>query len=183
MAIEDQVTPAQWLALRQGPWAAGCYVATAVGGKVQQVRELLALGEALRQEIERGGEGDLVAEVAAAVLGEAPMDAAPGPSPDDRPALLRAVAAAGAAAGGLAGGEVYRRWLVGLARAVAEAESDGGFLGFGAEAMHAAEQAALAEVAEALGLLGISWGLRSDRFYLPHTNNITGTACNTLAPS
>jgi hypothetical protein len=65
------------------------------------------------------------------------------------------VVAAGAAATGLPGGEIYRRWLVGLARAVAEAESDGGFLGFGAEAMHAAEQAALAEIAEALGLLRV----------------------------
>ncbi len=150
MAIEDQVTPAQWQALRQGPWAAGCYVATAVGGKVQQVRELMALGEALRRELERDGEDGLVRAVTAAVLGEAPLGSAPDLSPDDRPALLRAVAAAELAAEGLPGGAAYRRWLMLLAREVAQAELDGGFLGFGAEALHAAEQAALTEIAAAL---------------------------------
>jgi hypothetical protein len=153
MAIEDQLTPSQWRALRQAPRAAGQYVATAVGGKVQEVRELLALGEALRRELGRDPAGDLIGAVAAAILGEAPMQAEPGPSSGDRPALLRAVTVAGAASEGLPGGEAYRRWLVELAREVAQAESDGGFLGIGAEAMHIAEQAALAELAEALGLL------------------------------
>lgn len=151
MAIDDQLTQDQWRALRQGPWAAGCYVATAVGGQVQQVRELLALGEALRRELERAGEDDLVAAVTAAVLDA--DHAPPGPSPDNRPALLRAVAMAGVVADGLPGGPAYKRWLMLLAREVAESESDGGFLGFGAEATHDAEQTALAEIAEALGLL------------------------------
>jgi hypothetical protein len=91
--------------------------------------------------------------VAAAILGQAPMDAEPEPEAGNRPALLMAVTAAGAAAHGLPGDEAYRRWLVELAREVAQAESDGGFFGIGAEAMHTAEQEALAELAEALGLL------------------------------
>lgn len=153
MAFNDQLTSEQWRALRQGPWAAGCYVATAVGGKVQQVREMLALGESLRRQIERAGEGDLIAAVTAAVLGAHAADIGPELSPDDRPALLRAVAAAGVVADGLPGGAAYKRWLMLLAREVAEAESDGGFLGFGAEAVHAAEQTALAEIAESLGVL------------------------------
>ena len=153
MTTQDDVSPDQWRALRAGPWAVGLYIATAVGGKVQEVRELLALGGALRRALDRD-EADPVRAVAAAVVGDVPMADIAGMCPDDRPAMLRAVAAAGAAALTLPGGRASLRWLMELAREVAAAEMDGGFLGLGAEAVHTAEQIALAELAEALGLLG-----------------------------
>ncbi|MEN9936714.1 MAG: hypothetical protein RLZZ387_3293 [Chloroflexota bacterium] len=153
MSVRDQMTPAQWQVLRAAPWAAGAYVATAVGGKVQEVRELLALAREMRAGLSRDHEQDLVGAVAAAVLGEAPSETDLALRPGDRSAMLAAVAAAGAAAGSVVGGAAYRRWVIELAREVAAAEVDGGFLGIGAEAMHTAEQIALAELTEALGLL------------------------------
>lgn len=153
MTVHDQVDQAAWGALCGGPWAVGLYLATAVGGKLQEVRELLALGGALRQALERDPDQDLVGAVAAAVLSDAAAATGQDLRDEDRPAILRAVAAAGAAASARPDGAAYLRWLMELAREVAAAEEDGGFLGFGAEAVHAAEQIALAEVAEALGLL------------------------------
>jgi hypothetical protein len=157
MAVQDRVTPEEWRALCAGPWAVGGYVATAFGGKVQEVRELLALGGALRLALERDHERDPVGAVAAAALGEGITAASLGLPPDDRAALLRAVAAAGAAARALPDGAAYLRWLMELARHVAAAEADGGFMGLGAEQFHVAEQIALAELAEALGLLEEPW--------------------------
>lgn len=153
MAVHDQVGQAAWGALCGGPWAVGLYLATAVGGKLQEVRELLALGGALRRALERDPDQDLVGAVAAAVLSDAAAATGQELRDEDRPAILRAVAAAGAAASARPDGAAYLRWLMELAREVAAAEDDGGFLGFGAEAVHTAEQIALAEVAEALGLL------------------------------
>lgn len=152
MSIQEQVGPERWAALWLGPAAVGLYVATAVGGKVQEVRELLALAAEMRQALERDHEHDLVGAVAAMVVGTGP-DATPALNAGNRLALLEAVGAAGAAATGLEGAGDYRRWLMSLARAVAVAEEDGGFLGIGAEALHLAEQLALAELASALGLL------------------------------
>jgi hypothetical protein len=152
MLIRKELTPAQWLVLRAAPWAVGLYVATAVGGKVQEVRELLALGGALRRALERDRERDLVGAVAADILGAGLTPAGLRLPSGDRPALLRAVAAAGDSARALPGGPEYLRWLMGLAREVAAAEQDRDFLGLGAEAVHTAEQIALAEVVEALGL-------------------------------
>lgn len=154
MAIQDKLTPEEWWALRQAPFAVGLYVATAIGGKVQEVRERLVLARALHRALDRDHEADLVGAVAAAVLGEAPLSGGPGLRPNDRPALLRMVADAGAAAAALPGGSSYQRWLMELAREVAAAEEDGGFLGLNAQAVHVAEQIALAELVEAVGLIG-----------------------------
>jgi len=46
----------------------------------------------------------------------------------------------------------YRQWLANIAQATAEAAKEGGFLGFGGTQVSAEEQAALAEIHEALGL-------------------------------
>jgi hypothetical protein len=152
--VRDELTPDQWRVLRAAPWAVGLYVATAVGGKVQEVRELLTLGAALHRALERDSERDLVGAVAAEIVGEGLTAAAMGLHLDDRPGLLRAIAATEAVAVELPGGPEYLRWLMELAREVAAAEEDRRFLASGAEVVHIAEQHALAEVVEALGLLG-----------------------------
>ena len=51
--IQEQVTPEEWRALCAAPWAVGWYMATATGGKVQEVRELLTLRTTLHQALER----------------------------------------------------------------------------------------------------------------------------------
>lgn len=153
MAIQEQIPPADWRTLCAAPWAVGLYVATAAGGKVQQVRELLVLGAALHRALERDYQNDLIGAVSATVLRESPIGSKSGLRSGDRTAILGAVSAAGTIATTLPDGRAYRHWLMELAREVATAEEDGGWLGIGAEAMHITEQAALAELAEALGLL------------------------------
>ena len=59
-------------------------------------------------------------------------------------ALLAAKAPADAAA--------YKSWLAGVAKAVAEAAPEGGFLGFGGTQVSDAEKATLAEISAALGV-------------------------------
>jgi hypothetical protein len=151
--IREQVPPEEWQTLCAAPWAVGLYIATAVGGKVQEVRERLTLGAALHQALARDHEHDLIGAVAADILREAPPGAGWTWQPGDRPAMLSAVAAAGAIASRLPAGLAFRRWLMDLAREVAAAEVDGGWLGIGAEKVHQMEHAALIDLANALGLL------------------------------
>jgi hypothetical protein len=51
--IQEQVTPEEWRMLCAAPWAVGWYMATAIGGKVQEVRELLTLRTTLHRALER----------------------------------------------------------------------------------------------------------------------------------
>ncbi len=150
--IRGQVTSEEWQTLCAAPWAVGLYVATAVGGKVQEVRERLALGAALHRALERDHEQDLIGAVAADILREAPPGARWTWQPGDRPAMLRAVTAAGTIASRLPSGLAFRRWLMDLALEVAASEIDGGWLGIGAETIHQMEQAALIDLANALEL-------------------------------
>ncbi|QGM98781.1 hypothetical protein [Methylocystis parvus] len=46
----------------------------------------------------------------------------------------------------------FKNWLVYIAKLVAEAGTEGGFLGFGGEKVSAAEQATLAEISAAIGI-------------------------------
>ena len=62
-------------------------------------------------------------------------------------------------AGGDAGGHgepadaaAFKSWLFSVSRRVAEAASEGGFLGFGGVQVSAAERATLGDIAEALGI-------------------------------
>ncbi len=48
--------------------------------------------------------------------------------------------------------KVFKQWLKGTAEKVAEAASEGGFLGFGGEQVSEAERATLADIDRALGL-------------------------------
>ena len=48
--------------------------------------------------------------------------------------------------------EGYKKWLLGIAGKVANAATEGGFLGFGGERVSAAETAAINELASSLGV-------------------------------
>jgi hypothetical protein len=150
--MREQFTQEEWQALCAAPWAVGRYMAAAVGGKLQEVRELLALGAALRRALVQDADDTLVGAVAAAILSDDRLIGGSNLHAADRTELLAAVAAAGTLVAASPHGPAYRRWLIELAHVVATAEADGGFLGFGGEAFHAAEQIALAELTEALGM-------------------------------
>ena len=51
-----------------------------------------------------------------------------------------------------AGAVAYKTWLAGIAKAVAEAAPEGGFLGFGGTQVSDAEKATVGDIATALGV-------------------------------
>ena len=64
---------------------------------------------------------------------------------------LKAVAALVDSKGG-ADAVPFKTWLAGIAKSVAEAAPEGGFLGFGGTQVSEAEKATVAEIAAALGV-------------------------------
>lgn len=154
-AMKERFSAEEWSELCSAPFIAGMYVAGAgAKNRTQYTQEMVALAEALRASIVRGG--PLAAAVAAELAGRAGNKLGTGmaaASPGERPALLARIALVGAVLARAGGDEAaaYRTWVLGLAARVAGAASDGGFLGIGGRHVSYAEQVALRELAEALG--------------------------------
>lgn len=161
MSIKEQLSPEQWKLLFNAPSAAASYVATASGGGFEAVKEILTASKFLQElagQSGGSGYGEVVDELMAAMKGMSVQDAKENAiqyqSKD--PIGIRAeakqyVADAVAAAAAMPGGEGYGRWILDMARAVAETKT-GGFLGIGAKSViDEKEQAALDELANMLG--------------------------------
>ena len=161
MAVRDAFTAEEWARVVAAPMLAGIAVTAAEpGGLWGAVRESVAVAGAVRAG--RAGADPLVAEVAAAYATAEGRDIARaalrGQARGKAPAAVveAAVAELGAVAGLVAAkapaaAPGFRDWLKGVAAKVAEAGSEGGFLGFGGEKVSAAETATLARIAAALG--------------------------------
>jgi hypothetical protein len=160
MGIREAFAPEDWARVVGAPMLAGIAVTAAEpGGLWGAVKESVAVAGAVRAG--KGGD-PLIAEIAAAyetaegrdlargVLKEQARGKAPAAVVKAAITELGAVAALVAAkAPGSAPG--FRDWLKGIAAKVAEAGSEGGFLGFGGEKVSAAEKATLDRIAAALG--------------------------------
>lgn len=158
MSLKESFSADEWTSISRAPFL----IATAIGvadasGPLGMIKE----GTTLAREVATamsGGAGALATEVAAELKTHRPsasdlnsgaktkadaLEAAAGKL-HDVAALVDAKAAADAPA--------FKSWLAGLATHVAEAAKEGGFLGFGGEAVSADEKAALARINTALGL-------------------------------
>jgi hypothetical protein len=163
MALKDSFAPDEWARIVGAPMLAGIAVTAAdPGGLWGAVKEGTATAGALRAGANPAGEGGgLVTEVASAyqttegrdmargVLKEQSRGKQPAEVVDAAVAELRAVAAlvttktpAEAAA--------FKSWLKEIAAKVAEAGTEGGFLGFGGVKVSEAEKATLDRVGSAL---------------------------------
>ncbi|HOJ00170.1 MAG TPA: hypothetical protein PLL88_01010 [Anaerolineaceae bacterium] len=162
MSIKDQVTPEQWKALYNAISAASTYVSTASGGGLEMFQEAFSASKFMMESSQKAGGsgyGSLVDEILAVMKGmnlnDAKADAHQYQSKDI--AALRAeakqlVVDGAAAAAALPDGDGYKRWLVEMARKVAETKT-GGILGFGGQAViDEKEEAAIAELTELLGI-------------------------------
>ncbi len=152
--MRERFSREEWADLCTAPFVAGMYVATASGGRVQYTQEMTALVRAVRRSVANGG------PIAVAIgaefggrFGNQPGTGEGAIQPHERGEMLALLRRAGAALAraGNAEAPAYRRWVYGLAAHVASTSSDGGMFGPGGRAVTAAEQAALGEVAEALG--------------------------------
>jgi hypothetical protein len=160
MDFKEAFGPEDWARVVGAPMLAGIAVTAAEpGGLWGAVRESVAVAGAVR----KGKGGDpLIAEIAAAyetaegrelargVLRSQARGKPPAAVVEAAVAELAAVAALVAARAPEAA-PGFRDWLKGIAARVAEAGSEGGFLGFGGEKVSDAERATLDRIAAALG--------------------------------
>jgi hypothetical protein len=161
MTIRDSFAPEDWARILGAPMLAGIAVTAAdPGGLWGAVRESVAVAGAVRDA--RAGGNPLVAEVVAAyetaegrdlargVLKDRARGKTPAAVVDTAVDELAAVAALVAAKAPEAA-PGFRDWLKAIAARVAEAGTEGGFLGFGGEKVSAAEKATLERLATAIG--------------------------------
>ena len=162
MADKSSFTPEEWVQLLEAPMLAGMAVSAAEpSGLFGMLKESFATGKLLVQAKSDAGANPLVKAVAADYETAEGRKAASdglkaklaGAAPADIKArsldTLRQVAAllAAKAPGDAA---AFKAWLEQIGHNVAEAASEGGFLGFGGVQVTEAEKATLGEIAAAL---------------------------------
>jgi hypothetical protein len=162
MSLKDSFAPEDWARVVGAPMLAGIAVTAAEpGGLWSAVKESVAVAGALRTGKEAGA-NPLVAEVAAAYETSEGRDLARGVLKAEargrKPAeVVEAAIAELAAVAALVAAKApeaapgFRDWLKAIAGRVAEAGTEGGFLGFGGEKVSSAEKATLDRIATALG--------------------------------
>lgn len=133
MDSRNRFTDEQWNALAAGPAAAAAtMMATSRPGVIGIAREMYAGLKAIKDSAPTGEAAELVADLIAYAEEHKDIGESISGDGDDteamRSAALQAVDQAGLAAGNLTPGELdgYVTWLLGVARAMAEAASDKG---------------------------------------------------------
>jgi hypothetical protein len=162
MANQANFTPEEWVQLLEAPMVAGMAVSAAEpSGLFGMLKESFATGRLLVQAKTDAGANELVKAVAAAYgTADGRKAASEGlraklsggqPAEIKGKALdaLRGVAAL-LAAKAPEDATAFKAWLTQVSQAVAEAASEGGFLGFGGVQVSEAEKATLAEITTAL---------------------------------
>ncbi len=161
MTVRDAFGEA-WSRVMAAPLVAGMAVTAAdPGGLWGAIKEGLAMGGALRKANAMAGESALIDAVVADFQQSdargAALDAvkAQAKGSDAETVSAGAIAELGAVAALVADktpeeADAFRRWLRAVAQDVAEAGTEGGFLGFGGEKVSDRERAALAAIDAAL---------------------------------
>lgn len=162
MSIKDNFTSDEWARVLGAPMIAGIAVTAAEpGGLWGAVKESLAVAGAIGKAKTEGGQNALIDEIVAAYGTSEGRDQARGvlkaEAAGKKPAEIVETAVveltevskivAAKAPDDAAG---FKAWLGELANKVAEAGTEGGFLGFGGEKVSAAEKATLDRIASAL---------------------------------
>ena len=162
MALRDNFTAEEWARVVGAPMLAGIAVTAAEpGGIWGAVKESAAVAGAMGRAKAEGGDaliGEIVAayetaegrDLARGVLKSEARGRKPAEVVDAAVSELREVSAlvAEKSPGSAA---AFREWLKSVAGRVAEAGTEGGFLGFGGEKVSVAEKATLERLGTALG--------------------------------
>ena len=140
----------EWDRIAEAPALAGLIIATSQRGGT--IRESLAMAKVYRETQAEHSSGDLVGEL---VQSAPNLNAKQFSSKEDMhtQGLERIRTAVGLVEAKATPEELdeYRKFAMAVAQHAAEADKSGGFLGIGGERISGNEQAALTEVAEALG--------------------------------
>jgi hypothetical protein len=165
MATKADFSPDEWKLLLQSPLIAGVAISAAdPHGLIGMMKESMASAKALLQATADPNADALVK----AVAGEFEMSEGRGLAQDGvktaiagakTPAeivakALDALKSASAVLGAKGGPDAapFKTWLAGVAKSVAEAAPEGGFLGFGGTKVSEAEKATVAQIAATLGV-------------------------------
>ncbi len=158
MSTKRDYTDSEWKAIASAPAAAGLLITLSdASGPIGVVKEGMAVTRAVTD-----ASGTDLPEVVSALVEEVRSGALRPELPSlpltdaaqAKAVLMEAIKAAVAAVDAKSPTEVvaFKTWLVATATKVAQASKEGGFLGFGGTQVSAAEQAALNELAGALGV-------------------------------
>ena len=168
MASKASFSPDEWTKLLQGVMMAGIAVTAAdPSGLWGTVKESMTAGQTLLEAKTDAGSSELIKAVVAdfetaegrATAGERLRADFTGSRPADVKArAVAAVREAGALLDARAPEDAaaFKAWFRHISQAVAEASTEGGFLGIGGVRVSDAEKATLAEISDALGLKGTS---------------------------
>lgn len=162
MAVKADFTPEEWKAILGSPMLAGMAVTLGdPSGLWGTMKEGIASGRALLEAKNEPGANELVKALVADLETSEGRTAArdgikaelTGKSPQDIKAqAIATLAQVGATleAKAPADAQAFKSWLAHVAQQVAQASSEGGFLGFGGVPVSDAEKATLAEINQAL---------------------------------
>ena len=165
MTDKTSFAPDEWRHLLRSVSLAGVAVtAASPSGPIGVVKEMFAAGKVVARAKSEAPSNKLIGAVAADLAtsegrAQATQDMNTefaGASPEQiRSRAIEAVRRAAAIVDGKADpqdAQAFKLWLRSVSQEVAEAAKEGGFLGIGGVRVSEAEQAALREIAEALGL-------------------------------
>lgn len=161
MTTKSAYTDQEWEALLNSPVLAGSYIIVSDISVTAMPREMKGLFNAIMAQDAPAGAQELVAALVADLvkrseqkenLEQVPLE----DNQDPRPAMLESLNQSLSVLdekGDPGERAAFSRWLVNVAQATAEAGREGGFLGIGAVRVSEQEQAALAELEQAFGLV------------------------------
>ena len=150
MTTKADFNAEEWEAIVEGPPIAGLIVIAAERGGT--LRESIEMSRAYTDARQAHPGGELIDELIASPPAVDPSRyASPEELHDNGLARLREAVAALAGKATPEEADSYRGFVLAVAERVAHAHKTGGFLGFGGREVSEAEEAALAEVREAIG--------------------------------
>ncbi|MCS6843545.1 MAG: hypothetical protein NZ528_04355 [Caldilineales bacterium] len=160
MTTKADFAPEEWSRLLQAPLAVGMYVAAASPSLLGSIGESMALGKGIAAVAQSGTDNELLSALIGDLTNketakEAQLKLTARDPEGIKAELMDAVRGAAALLDEKASAEEatgLKQWFYQLAVDVANATKEGGFLGIGAVRVSDAEKAALAELADALGV-------------------------------
>lgn len=161
MTTQADYTPEEWRVLFNAPVMAGMVVMLAgKSGPIQIAREMFAIGSSMAEIDQGGNTNELIKSIVAEVKARnKPEGEAPRPEDVEQARSLatehlRQVAVILDRKSTPEEAAGFKQWLVAISQKVAQAAKEGGFLGFGGTQVTADEEAAMQQVAGALGTSG-----------------------------
>ena len=160
MSAKDKFTPDEWKSLLKAPMLAAYAVAGAAPSKQGDfVREMAAVAEGVFEGEHSAAQNSLLREVIADIVANAADEQRSQTEKlslnevkDRALSTCREVASAIEAKVSAEEAYEYKRWVLVVAKKVAEAAKEGGFFGFGGEQISGSEIATINEIGEAINI-------------------------------